>query len=664
MGAVLASLRALLTPGRVGMAALAVAMAFPDAGPLSVAPPWLSIPLAAGCLLALLARESWATGRLQDQVAPKWLEGLAVGWALVVFVLLKVPGIHPSGTDDNIYFYMARRFAQGAIPYRDFFFSHPPVHLLVPALLFLPAGFDLTLAKSIPVAAQVAAALWLWRALRPHSRALAVAALVLHLFAYQVLMGSTDMNGENLMTAFLAASLWAVLRRRPLAAGALASLALGCGLYALAGVATLGLAAAWTSGRRGGGRFLGGLAAVTGLWVGVFWALGGAAFWEGVVAYHLAKAVSDPGKVSLFQPGTNPLAAWAHNLGVSLFSRDFLKFLHYHALLYLGLAGTAFWIGVVALRRLRGPCAPQPRTRRERRREAKTVASRPADPASPGQEPWVLPALGVAGTALFECQWAALAETYDFYRVPMSPFLAIAAAWALVRAARAVPHGGAPGWLGLAAVGVMAAHPWLSEGLATRLWPEEEAAAGERVEYAWKAPWVPGPLAEVSRWAFFQDHRVRGRPEPPWRHALWNKQLTFVTLGDLAREVSERSGPEETLIGASTLAPLVALQAGRRIAADEADTNAKRFTTNQWSETDLARKACADRVRWLVAAPRSRFEPARVEQDPLWSGLFRRDREFQDPGLLHRRPFPVVLFRLRDDARLPDGTPCRPETSR
>lgn len=652
------------SPRRVALACLALALALPDAGPLSVAPPWLSIPLAVTCLVALVAREVPGIQRLLERVSSVPWEGLAVGWAVVVFGLLKVPGIHPSGTDDNIYFYLAARFAQGAIPYRDFFFSHPPVHLLVPALVFLPGGFHLALGKAIPVTAQVLAALILWRALRPVSRPLAVAALVLHLFAYQVLMGSTDMNGENLMTAFLAGSLWAVVRQRPVLAGALASLALGCGLYALAGVVTLGIGAAWVCGRRGAWRFLAGLGAVTGLWVGVFWALGGAAFWEGVVTYHMGKAVSDPGKVSLFQSGTSPVAAWVHNLGASLFSKDFLKFVHYHALIYLGLAGTVLWIGSRAWKRLsRDPSGTPVRTRRDRRREARKGAVPPApdrgDP--PGDRPWTLPVLAVLGVAIFECQWAALAETYDFYRVPMTPFLAIAAAWALVRAGEAVLREGGAGWLGLLAAGLLAAHPVLSGRLASMLWPEEDAAAGERVDYVWKDPWVPRPLAEVSRWAFFRDHRVRGREEPPWRHALWNKQLTFLTVTDLAREVAARSDPQETLIGASTLAPLVALQAGRRVAADEADTNAKRFTTNQWSEADLARRACRDRVRWLLAAPRSRFEPTRVEQDPLWSGLFRRDREFQDQGLLHRRPFPIVLFRLRDDARLPDGTPCRQE---
>jgi hypothetical protein len=106
------------------------------------------------------------------------------------------------------------------------------------------------------------------------------------------------------------------------------------------------------------------------------------------------------------------------------------------------------------------------------------------------------------------------------------------------------------------------------------------------------------------------------------------------------------------------LLPLVALEAGRRMAGDEADTNGKRFNTGQLSDAEFARRICADKVRWLVASARSHFEPSRLEADPLWSGLFQKHREFTDAQLLHRRGFPITLYRLKDGATLPDGTPC------
>mgnify|MGYP000855243231 FL=1 len=179
-----------------------------------------------------------------------------------------------------------------------------------------------------------------------------------------------------------------------------------------------------------------------------------------------------------------------------------------------------------------------------------------------------------------------------------------------------------------------------------------------RSTYEWREPRAAQALGPVSKALYFKDQRTRGIDEPPWRHALWNKLLTFSTVDVIAAAVRDGSAEDETVTGASTLAPLVALQAGRRMAADEADTNGKRFNTGNLSDLDFARTVCADGVRFLVAAGRSHFEPRRLDADPLWSGLFERYREFRDPQLLHRRDFPIVLYRRKADARLPDGTPC------
>src|SRR5580698_626510 len=51
--------------------------------------------------------------------------------ALVTFyVALKSYQLNLSDSDENIYFYMALRTAFGGLlPYRDYFFAHPPLHL-------------------------------------------------------------------------------------------------------------------------------------------------------------------------------------------------------------------------------------------------------------------------------------------------------------------------------------------------------------------------------------------------------------------------------------------------------------------------------------------------------------------------------------------------------
>ncbi len=80
--------------------------------------------------------------------AREWrLIGLA--FALVAsFMVLMTFALRPQLADEGVYFYAALRVAQGALPNRDFFFAHPPFHLLPTALLFyLIGGYSLFAAK-------------------------------------------------------------------------------------------------------------------------------------------------------------------------------------------------------------------------------------------------------------------------------------------------------------------------------------------------------------------------------------------------------------------------------------------------------------------------------------------------------------------------------------
>jgi hypothetical protein len=139
---------------------------------------------------------------------------------------------------------------------------------------------------------------------------------------------------------------------------------------------------------------------------------------------------------------------------------------------------------------------------------------------------------------------------------------------------------------------------------------------------------------------------------------VWNKMLTFSTVGAIAEHVRAGSGPDETIMGASTLAPLVALYADRRIAADEADTNAKRFSAGVLTDEALFDAACADGVRFVVVAGRSHFTEDLMSGNPVASASFRLDRTFVDSELVHFRGFPISLYRRVDRPGLPAGRVC------
>jgi hypothetical protein len=602
----------------LGLAALVAAAAWPG-GPLAFVPPLLRWPLVAAAVLPLLRGPSTTRGR--EAAAGAELPVVAV--ALAVYVLLKVPGIHPSQSDENVYFYLASRVAAGELPYRDFFFAHPPLHLVVPAAIFRVAGFSVGLAKALPVAAQGAAALLLWGAARTASRPYALAALVVHLTAYQVLMGASDMNGANLAALFLAGGLLAAVRGAPLAAGALAGLGVGTVLYALAGAAAVGVTAALHGGRRGAARFAAGLSGAVLLVLGAAWAVGRGAFLHGVFGYHGARPVAAGRAPVLGEEGVALAGGYLHNLADT--AGDGWRALYFHAPLAAALCAGAILLAADAWRR-RGVRSPAPPA--------------PAVPVTAG----ALAGVGVAGAVLSLLQAAALPEVHAFYALPAMPFVALAAAWGPVALAARLARGERTLPVAAAAL-VLGAQPLLARVALPRAFPDEAGASGAAVRYPWPDPDVPAPLARASRALLWSGERDRGAVEPPWRHAVWSKSAAFASARALAAHVRASSTADETITGASTLAPLVALLADRRMAAGEADTNTKRFRAGSLDEADFLARVLADRCVFVVEAPRSFFTSARLEADPRWAAAFERDRAFRDDGLRRGEPASVILYR-------------------
>jgi hypothetical protein len=611
---------------RVAAAAALVAAAALPVGPLAFLPPTLRWPLvlAAGAL-------ALRPGPRAERAA----EGLAVCAVLATYALLKVPGLHASWTDDNVYFHMGVRVAAGEVPYRDFFFAHPPLHLAPPALAFRLAGFSIPLAKALPALAQGLAGFLLWRAARRASRVLAVAALALHLTAYQVLMASADLDGANLATAWVMAALLAATAARPLLAGALAGLGVGTVLYAAAGAGAIGVACA-LRGRRAAARFTVGLAASLAPVFGASLAVGGGAFAQAVFGYHAAK-VPAAGRAAVLGEGpAGAVSGWLHNLAADALGPGALRSFAFHAPLHVaaGLGATALAASLV-----------------RRRRDG-----RPAPERAPADD---LALVAVAGVLLSVAQGAVLPDAYAFYGVPAIPWLALLGAYGAWHAARALRAPGRARAWAAAGLAAFALHPLLRGAADRAAFPEEAQRAGERVTYAWRDPDALAGAARISRALLWKDHRVRGAPEPPWRHALWNKQHAFSTAGEIAAHVRAGSAADETLVGGSMVAPLVALLAERRLAAGEVDTNEKRFATGSLEDGDLLRRALGDRVRFVLASPRSHFTEALLERDPRWSARFVRDRVFLDRALSRAGPVRLVLYRRRDAE-----APVAPDASR
>ena len=620
-------------------------------GPFAFLPKVLAWPLAGAALAGWWLAEAGSRGliKIPAKLAGTVAEACCLTLIFGSYGLLKLGGLHPSGTDDNIYFYGASRMTQGLMPYRDFFFAHPPVHLLIPAAVFSITGFSIGIAKAIPAIAQGLAGLFLYLTVRKASKPLALVALLLHLTAYEVLMGSTDMNGENIMAAFLMASLFAASCRYFMLSGVLAGLGLGSGLYALAAVLALA-AGALSASRKALIRYGIGFAATLLIVMTVFSVIGGHNFWEGVILFHLSKPLKGSDRISLFASG-NPFAmagALIHNFGVWFTDPIFKKSLYFHAPSYLGfLTGAGILISNAVGAWLRPESTPEPWYARLMMRDMLSGSAEG------------LVKFSILAVLLFMLQWAALNEIYDYYTVPMIVLLSVPAAYALMRAWEALrdAHQFRQAFFPAILAGLFCLHvPWAAS-LNRALWPDELRDAGKQVTYQWRDPWALAGLSGITQTLFFAENRIKGDVTPYYRHFVWNKLLTFSTVNDIAAYIRANTSQDD-IAGASVFTPLVALYAGRRLAADESDTNAKRFSSGILTSDTLFDKLCSDRIRYIVSAEKSLFNTEFMASNPVAKKYFSREREFLDPQLAHFRDTRITLYRRNDIPGLPDGKVC------
>jgi 4-amino-4-deoxy-L-arabinose transferase-like glycosyltransferase len=74
---------------------------------------------------------------------------------IIIFIsfLVRILFFHPSFSDENFYFNAGKIVSEGKIPYKDFFFAHPPMQIYTYALIFKIFGTSLFVGKIIPLVA-------------------------------------------------------------------------------------------------------------------------------------------------------------------------------------------------------------------------------------------------------------------------------------------------------------------------------------------------------------------------------------------------------------------------------------------------------------------------------------------------------------------------------
>lgn len=660
----------------------------------------------------------------------KWLYALAdvvpIALVLTVYFVLKLETVAWSTTDEGIYFYAAAAFARGEMPYRDFFFSHPPLHVLVPGVVCMLFGFSFTALKLLSVGFSLGSGLCLYLSLRLFgTRLAALVGTAVFLFSLEQLQGSTNLTGINMTVFFLCASACCALAGRQVASGLLGAASILTGIYAV-GPALAILAVSFHRSWKAGARALGALGAALVLVNGLFLALYGSVYTDQVVTYHFSK----PAKVEGFlSPGTGDFAAllaaglgllclvrlagylarnglsrrslrhvpalaalgglllatltalvisvpsgdagvraglslFAHNSLSFLNDKEFLRFAFFHA--HLALAPLSFLFSFAVHRVARGFGLGQPFR---------------MDGA------W-------AGLAMFAAAFvllSSLRETYTFYYLLLIPgaALMLGPAWRLVISPLTGKWSAAHRWWSgasavVATLAMMAAcTAWVpfTMHVGNRRFPEESQAPG--LLHCYRLPDnTPSPFSGFIR-SSLPRCRWRGSTEASVYHYLWKKTRYFSTARAIADFVAASSTADETVVGSSLVAPLVALLADRRVAAGFVDTNSKRFKSGMTREPDAWRKVCHQRPDWteqrckaaaaekemwdavcrtplrfVIAAPRSFFTPQRMRNHPVLRKHFKPVTWFNDSFVNANGRYPVVLYRRTRDAPSAAGTWC------
>ncbi|HEX7505740.1 MAG TPA: glycosyltransferase family 39 protein, partial [Polyangia bacterium] len=152
--------------------------------------------------------------------------------ALLFYALLKLYSLNFVNGDEHMYFYMSLLVSKGKWPYRDFFFSHPPLQLYIMGALYKLFGYSLALSKAVPsVAAMVSGVHVYLIGKRLVGRLEGVVGSALFLFTFDVLRGSSHFTGANCALAFGLIATYQAISGRTILAGVLFAVGTFIGVY-------------------------------------------------------------------------------------------------------------------------------------------------------------------------------------------------------------------------------------------------------------------------------------------------------------------------------------------------------------------------------------------------------------------------------------------------
>jgi len=208
---------------------------------------------------------------------------------IVCYIIIKVNFLNYSYSDENTYFYIGKLISEGLVPYKDFFFSHPPLQVYLFAFLFKIFGFSFLALKLIPLLCTIISAFFIYIIVNKKiGLREAILALIMFLFSYDSLRFSSYAVGVNLTTMFAVIGIYYLLNKRYLLSGIFYGTAAITGLYSLVFSLVILLILVFKN-RKNFLRFLIGFSIVFLIANLIFILVAGGDYIREVYSYHLSK---------------------------------------------------------------------------------------------------------------------------------------------------------------------------------------------------------------------------------------------------------------------------------------------------------------------------------------------------------------------------------------
>ena len=279
----------------------------------------------------------------------------------LIFVLVEAKGLTVvTPGDENVYFYMAKSVTEGKIPYRDFFYAHPPLHIFILAAIIKIFGVNIVALKTATLVFLLTASFFLYKTSvelfkniigDKHAFLMSILTLIIFLFSFEIMFKATFSIGINLSLMFLMMSFYFIFEKKYFIGGAFAGLAGLTRFYTLPPIFAISIFLFFKKNQEHRIRdflfFAGGFTATFGIVVASLLILFGQNFIQPAFSYHFLKPQLSNQKVIVYQSILKEDWVILLAFSLSLFTRNKGKFQLFYLILFIYLLFLLF-IGVIA----------------------------------------------------------------------------------------------------------------------------------------------------------------------------------------------------------------------------------------------------------------------------------------------------------------------------